>query len=100
MTIADIAASFQEAVVDVLVEKTRRAAEQFSVKQVALGGGVAANRLLREQMRARLPIPVSYPPPILCTDNAAMIASCAYFRMSAGERSGLDLDVVPNLPFV
>jgi N6-L-threonylcarbamoyladenine synthase len=100
LTIPDIAASFQEAVVDVLIEKTRRAAAEFDVKQVALGGGVAANRLLREQMRARLPIPVTYPPPILCTDNAAMIASCAYFKLQSGQTSGLDLDVEPNLPFV
>jgi len=100
LTIPDIAASFQEAAVDVLVEKTRRAAEEFAVRQVALGGGVAANRLLREQMRARLPVPVTYPPPILCTDNAAMIAACAYFKLQAGEQSGLDLDVEPNLPFV
>jgi N6-L-threonylcarbamoyladenine synthase len=100
LTIPDIAASFQEAVVDVLVEKTRRAAEEFAVEQVALGGGVAANRLLREEMRRRLPVPVFYPPPILCTDNAAMIAACAYYRLREAGPSGLDLDVEPNLPFV
>jgi N6-L-threonylcarbamoyladenine synthase len=99
LTNGDIAASFQEAVVDVLVTKTRRAAEQYGVQQVAMGGGVAANRRLREEMRARIALPVTFPPPVLCTDNAAMIASAAYFRLQAGEASGHDLDVEPNLRF-
>ena len=96
----DIAAAFQEAVVDVLVEKTRLAAEQFGVRQVLIGGGVAANKLLREQMRARLPVPVHIPPIALCTDNAAVIASAGFFHFASGERSGWDLDVVPGLRLV
>ncbi len=93
-----IAASFQAAVVDVLVEKTRQAAEATKARQVLLAGGVAANALLRKEMTARLaPVPVLVPPPALCTDNAAPIASLGYFRFTRGERSGHDLDVNPNL---
>ncbi len=95
--VADIAASFQEAVVDMLVAKTVGAARAFQVPQVALAGGVAANRRLRERLRAECPVPVIYPPPSLCTDNGAMIAAAGYFRFRAGERADLDLDVVSNL---
>jgi N6-L-threonylcarbamoyladenine synthase len=97
LPIADLAASFQEAVVDVLVEKTRRAAEEFHVEEVLLAGGVASNALLRGQMVARVKVPVRYPPPILCTDNAAMVASAGYFKHMAGERAGWDLDVQPGM---
>jgi N6-L-threonylcarbamoyladenine synthase len=62
-----------------------------------LAGGVAANRLLRQQMAERSSLPVLYPPPALCTDNAAMIACAGYFRYRAGHRSGWDLDVISNL---
>jgi N6-L-threonylcarbamoyladenine synthase len=98
LTRADVAASFQEAVVDVLVSKTRRAAEAFSVRQVLLAGGVAANALLRAEMDRVVSLPVIYPPLALCTDNAAMIAAAGYYRLVRGRRSGLDLDVRPNLP--
>ena len=97
---AQIAYAFQEAVVDVLVEKTRVAAEQYAVKMVLVGGGVAANQRLREQMRARIAVPVLIPPIALCTDNGAVIAAAGHFRFSAGERSGWDLDVVPGLRLV
>lgn len=79
----DLIASFQKAVVDVLVEKTIRAAEKFEVKTIVVGGGVAANSALRFQLSAyckRLEIPVSFPPIELCTDNAAVIASAAFFN--------------------
>jgi N6-L-threonylcarbamoyladenine synthase len=96
--IPHLAASFQAAVVDVLVEKTRLAAEAHKAKQVLLAGGVAANALLRKEMAERLaPTPVLIPPPALCTDNAAPIASLGYFRFTRGERAGHDLDVQPNL---
>jgi N6-L-threonylcarbamoyladenine synthase len=94
---ADIAACFQEAVADVLVTKTVSAAKRLGANQILLCGGVAANRLLRRKMAERSPIPMLIPNPILCTDNAAMIASCCYFRLTAGERSGWDLDITPNL---
>ena len=99
-TVADIAASFQEAVVDVLVEKTRMAAAEFGVQVVIVGGGVAANKRLREQLRARVPQPVLIPPIALCTDNGAVIAAAAHFHRERGERSGWDLDVVPGLRLV
>ena len=99
-----LAASFQEAIVDVLAVKTRLAAQEYHVKQVALAGGVAANASLRarlEQELAPLNIRLSYPPIEFCTDNAAMIASAAYFHLCRGEQHGLDLDVQPglSLPF-
>jgi len=94
---ADIAASFQEAVVDVLVTKTVEAAKRLGAKQILLGGGVVANRLLRQSMAQRSPLPVLSPSPTLCTDNAAMIACCGYFHLKAGNISGWDLDIAPNL---
>ena len=92
-----IAAAFQASVVDVLVTKTARAAEEFGVASVLLAGGVAANSALRAALRAASPVPLHVPPPHFCTDNAAMIGAAAYFRYVTGERSGLDLDVRPNL---
>jgi N6-L-threonylcarbamoyladenine synthase len=97
LPVANLAASFQISVVDVLVEKARAAAEEYQAKLIMLAGGVAANRLLRQQMAERSALPVLYPPPALCTDNAAMIASVGYFRYRAGHRSGWDLDVISNL---
>jgi len=94
---ADIAASFQEAVADVLVTKTVAAAKRLDAHQIMLCGGVASNRLLRQMMAERSPMPVVIPSPILCTDNAAMIASCGSFHLKAGKISGWDLDVMPNL---
>jgi N6-L-threonylcarbamoyladenine synthase len=100
LPVADLAASFQEAVVDVLVGKTCQAAEEFGAKIVLLAGGVAANERLRAEMSARSPVPVRYPPLVYCTDNAAMVASAGYFRFEAGDRAGWDLDVVPSLQLV
>ncbi len=94
---ADLAASFQAAVVDALVEKTGRAAEAYDVKAVHIVGGVSANRALRRAMSLRLERPVRYPPLILCTDNAAMIAAAAHQRFVHGERHTLDFDVSPSL---
>jgi N6-L-threonylcarbamoyladenine synthase len=96
----DIAASFQEAVVDALVGKTLRAMARTGIRAVALAGGVAANRRLRscleEAVRAQGG-QVFCPSPGLCTDNAAMIAAAGLFHLSQGRRSGLDLDAVPRL---
>jgi len=96
----DVAAAFQEAVVDVLVEKTADAAEKYGAREVLLAGGVAANQRLRQRMGERLSLPLRYPPIWLCTDNAAMVAAAGYFAYRAGRRSGWDLDVVPSLALV
>ena len=92
-----VAAAFQEAMVDSLVTRTMEAAERFKVKGVLLGGGVAANTLLRQQMAERSPVEVLVPRPELCTDNGAMIGAAAWFHLRNGPRHQWDLDVVPNL---
>ncbi len=98
--IADLAAEFQAAVVEVLAEKTARAAREFGATMVLLAGGVAANAALRQRLQELSPVPVSYPPPILCTDNAAMIAGAGFYLAQRGVRAGLDLDVHAQLPLV
>lgn len=97
---ADVAASFQQAVVDVLVERGIRAAKQLGENRIAVAGGVASNSALRATMTERCQqegIELCYPSPIFCTDNAAMIAVQGYYEYMAGTRSGLDLNAVPNL---
>ncbi|MBP8864512.1 MAG: tRNA (adenosine(37)-N6)-threonylcarbamoyltransferase complex transferase subunit TsaD [Anaerolineae bacterium] len=94
--IADMAASFQAAVVEVLAVKTAQAAREFGAACVALSGGVSANTALRSAMRSRAGVPVFMLPPILCTDNAAMIAAAGSRRFQAGVRGNLDLDIAPN----
>src|SRR5699024_6306016 len=98
LPVADLAASFQEAVVDTLATKTMQAVEEFGARQVALAGGVAANRPLRERIEQLSPVPVRIPPVAPCTDNGAMIAAAAYWHFQSGERSGLSLDAFPSLP--
>lgn len=98
VNIADVAASFQAAVVDVLVEKTLQAAAVHSATEVWIAGGVSANQALRQAMNTASPIPVRVPPLKLCVDNAAMIASAGYFRYIQGYRDDLDLDVRPTWP--
>lgn len=95
--IADTAASFQYAIVDVLVTKTIKAARESGVKQILLSGGVAANKLLTERFLDSSSVPILVPPPYLCTDNAAMVASCGYYQLRAGKTSSYDLDVLPGL---
>ena len=96
----DIAASFQKAVVDVLIEHAIRGAREFGAEKLAIAGGVASNTALREGMRAACEengIRFYHPSPVLCTDNAAMIGAAGYYEYLAGTRSGLDLNAVPNL---
>ena len=96
----DVAASFQQAVVDVLVDHAMEAARQYGFRDLALAGGVASNSALREQMRsacAERGIAFHCPSPVLCTDNAAMIGCAAYYEYQKGNRSGYDLNAIPNL---
>ncbi len=101
--VADIAASFQESVADWLAEKTVRAAEQYDVKGIVVGGGVSANRALRERLSALAgvhsprPYTVLFPPLQFCTDNAAMIGAAGHFAYLRGMRDELDMDVLPDL---
>lgn len=97
---ADIAASFQYAVMQVLIEHAMMAAEEFGDRRFAIAGGVASNGTLREGMRAACEergIAFYHPSPALCTDNAAMIGAAAYYEYVAGVRHGWDLNAVPNL---
>ena len=99
-TVNDAAASFQEAVIDVLVGKTVEAARECDVRQVVMVGGVAANRTLARRLIDGSPVPVIVPPPSLCTDNGAMIAAAGYYRFQDAKKSNLAMDVLPNLRLV
>jgi N6-L-threonylcarbamoyladenine synthase len=94
---AELAAAFQESVVDSLVTKAVQAAEDHGVSEIILSGGVAANSLLRASLVERSRVPVVVPRPALCTDNGAMIAAAGWRRLQAGETAGLELDVEPGL---
>ena len=100
-TVAELAYGFQDAVVDVLVTKTIRAAEAVGARSIVLGGGVAANSVLRDRLRDEATardLPLIVPRPGLCTDNGAMIGAAGVRRFLAGERGSLDLDARPSLP--
>lgn len=97
---ADLAASFQKAVVDVLVDHTMAAARDYKIKKIAIAGGVASNGSLRKAMAVaseKNGFDFYYPSPIFCTDNAAMIGVAAYYEFIKGVRHGWDLNAVPNL---
>jgi N6-L-threonylcarbamoyladenine synthase len=95
--VREMAAIFQESLVDVMVVKLIAMAGQYHARAIVLGGGVAANARLREVVVSRSPLPVIIPPPVLCTDNGAMIAACAYYQVRRGEPFGLELDIDPAL---
>ena len=100
VNIADVAAGFQEAVLEVVVSKTLDAALSRGEDKIVVAGGVAANSRLRQMLRQgckKCGLELYYPPPILCTDNAAMIGCAAYYKYMAGQTDGLDLDAIPNL---
>ncbi|MBO6016034.1 MAG: tRNA (adenosine(37)-N6)-threonylcarbamoyltransferase complex transferase subunit TsaD [Lachnospiraceae bacterium] len=97
---ADVAASFQKAVVDVLLEHALWAIDEYGFDKFAIAGGVASNSALRSAFETALQkkkVTFYHPSPILCTDNAAMIGAAAYYEYIAGQRSGYDLNAVPNL---
>lgn len=98
LPVADLAASFQQAVVDVLFKKTMNAAREFGAKEILVAGGVSANNLLRKTFRAQVEYSVHIPPLFLCTDNAAMIAAAGYHRFALGHLSELNIDVRPTWP--
>ena len=96
----DLAASFQNSVVEVLVGRTISAAKEYGIQDVVIAGGVASNSALRAAMEAacgREGLRFYHPSPVLCTDNAAMIGAAAYYEYKKGVRSGWDLNAVPNL---
>lgn len=97
---ADVAASFQKAVIDVLVEHALHAVQEYGFRKFAIAGGVASNTALRAAFEAecvKRNIELYHPSPILCTDNAAMIGAAGYYEYMKGVRSGYDLNAVPNL---
>lgn len=100
IVVADVAASFQQAVIDVLVGHSMEALDIYGFKKFAIAGGVASNSGLRKAFEAACSqkgVEFFLPPPILCTDNAAMIGAAAYYEYIKGVRHGLDLNAVPNL---
>ena len=102
INVNDVAASFQEAVMEVIADKAVAAAKEYKRDKIVMAGGVASNSRLRELMEekaAEEDIVILKPSPVFCTDNAAMIASSAYYAYQNGEESGLDLDAVPGLEF-
>jgi N6-L-threonylcarbamoyladenine synthase len=98
LQIDDLAASFQAAVVDVLVDKTLMAADEFDVHDIVVAGGVSANKRLREKFMAESTRPVHIPPLSLCTDNAAMIAGAGFYHFARQDFSNPDFDVLPTWP--
>jgi len=98
LPVAALAASFQAAVVDVLFQKTMQAAREHAVTEIIVGGGVSANKPLREVFLAQKEFPVKIPPLSLCTDNAAMVAAAGYYRYVLGHVDGLEIDIIPTWP--
>lgn len=98
LPVNDLAASFQAAVLEVLYEKTMRAAREFKVRSIVIGGGVSANEPLRKLFQDQDAFRVFIPPLKYCTDNAAMVAAAGYFRHALGSTDGLDIDILPTWP--
>ena len=97
--VREMASAFQDSLVDVMVFKTLEAATKWGARGIILGGGVTANAMLRQRVLRQAEVPAFIPPPILCTDNAAMIAACGYFHYTKHRTAPLNLDVDPSLSF-
>ena len=95
--VREMASAFQESLVDVMTVKLLEAADRYHARGLILGGGVAANTWLRREITRLSPLPVIIPPPVLCTDNGAMIAACGYYKYQRGQQEGLALDIDPGL---
>ncbi len=100
LPVADFAAAYEDAIVGMLVAPVARAAREHGAASVLLAGGVAANRRLRARLADAVPVPLFCPPPVYCTDNAAMIGAAAEQRLRAGDYAAWDLDVHPSLRLV
>lgn len=98
LPVPNLAASFQAAVVEVLVGKTLDAAKEYEAKEILIAGGVSANQSLRQSIRELSIYPVHIPPISLCTDNAAMVGGAGYYRLIRGQRDSLNMDILPNWP--
>lgn len=98
LPVADLAASFQAAVIEVLYVKTMQAARQYGVREIVVGGGVSANESLRQAFLRQNEFKVHIPPLKYCTDNAAMVAAAGYARFRMGQVSGMEIDVLPTWP--
>ena len=97
---ADLSASFEKTVTEILVQNTLKAAKSLNISTIALAGGVSANSYIRSEflkLEQSNNLKIYYPDPILCTDNAAMIASAGYYSYISGEKSDLTLNAIPNL---
>ena len=97
---ADLCASFEATVTEILIENTLKAAKNLNINKIALAGGVSANSYIREkfiELEKTNQMQIYYPKPILCTDNAAMIASAGYYNYINGKISNLELNAIPNL---
>lgn len=97
LQVANMAAAYQEAIVDCLVDRVLRAVRSYRINGVVVGGGVAANKLLREELVRQCPVDVVVPEPSLCTDNGAMIGAAGWFHLRTRKRRQWDLDVIPRL---
>jgi tRNA N6-adenosine threonylcarbamoyltransferase len=100
LPVMDMAASFQKAIIDVLFEKTMKAAREYQVRDIIVGGGVSANKPLRDTFESQTEFRLHIPPLRYCTDNAAMVAAAGYYRFALGHTDSMEIDVLPTWPLL